>query len=335
MAIVAPTYICAKSPSKPLIKITKTSNFALPLDCVIGEDCWVMNYIDMGVDDGKNTDPACQYRTYKNHKGTDIAILDEKTMLSGVNVIAPLGGTVTKMRDGEEDIWATDEQLEVIKSKRKECGNAVMIDHGNNLETIYCHMKKNSISVKPNQKIKTGDVIGQVGLSGFTQFPHLHFGIIKDGKIIDPFTGQNNTAPCGKKIKSLWNKETNISYQPFTIQATGFLNDIPDLQKLEKDGTQPSQLPQDSNILAFWVTIFGAREGDKITLEILDPNGKIFGKREITQDATRARQFYYTGRKTDKNRLIEGVYTGQTTIKREYKGQIISDTKSSAVLIIK
>jgi hypothetical protein len=320
---------------RPLIQIKKTPHFNLPLDCTLGENCWVMNYVDMGADDGKNIDPACQSRTYDAHKGTDIAILDENTMQNGVNVIAPLDGTVTKIRDGEEDLWATDDRLEEIKAKRKECGNAVMIDHGNNVETIYCHMKKNSIAVKPNQKIKAGDIIGQVGLSGLTQFPHLHFGIIKEGKIIDPFTGQNNTAPCGKKIESLWNEKLNASYQPFILHNAGFLNDIPNLSQIEKNGKSSSQIPQESNLLTFWSTLFGVREGDRITLEILDPNGKTFGRREITQDTTRARQFYYTGRKTDKNRLIEGVYTGSITIEREYKGQTLKDTKSSAVLIIK
>jgi hypothetical protein len=319
--------------SKPLITIKKTPHFNLPLDCVLGEDCWVMNYVDMGVEDGKSLDPACLNRTYENHKGTDIAILDEKIMEEGVNVIAPLDGIITKIRDGEDDLWANDVELEAIKAQRKECGNAVMIDHGNEVETIYCHMKKGSIKVKPNQKIKSGDIIGQIGLSGLTQFPHLHFGIVQEGKILDPFTGQNNLNSCGKKIGSLWNKELDIQYQPFVMHNAGFLNDIPDLNKLEKDGELKTHFSQNSDLLTYWAIILGAQEGDKITLEILDPNGKIFGKREIIQEVTRARQFYYTGRKTDKNSLIEGVYTAKVKIEREYKGQIISDKKSSVVLI--
>ena len=326
--------LMAQNNAKPLIQIKKHKVFALPVDCTIGEDCWVMNYVDIKPDDGLQTDPACLSRTYDGHKGTDIAILDEKTMRDGVNVLAPLDGTVTKIRDGEEDRWPDETELEKTKAARKECGNAIMIDHGDNLQSIYCHLKKSSITVKPNQKVKQGEIIAQIGLSGMTEFPHLHFGITQDNKIIDPFTGQDNNGQCGKKIKSLWDTDLEISYQPFTIQNLGFSNDLPDLNFIEKDGEPLGEIKQNSDLLAFWVTFFGVREGDKITLEIKDPNGKVFARREIIQDKTRARQFYYTGLKTSRNPLREGAYTGEARIEREYKGQMLKDEKFTAVLVI-
>lgn len=319
--------------SKPLIKITKTPSFGLPIDCELGEDCWVMNYVDMGPEDGKATDPACLSRTYDAHKGTDFMILDEEAMNTGVNVIAPLAGTITRIRDGAPDQWSTDAQLGQIKAARQECGNAILIDHGDDIQTIYCHLKKGSITVKENAEVSKGDKIAEVGLSGLTQFPHLHFGMIKNNKIIDPFTGQDNTQKCGKRQSVLWDKDTEISYQPFVIQNLGFSNDIPALDVIEKNGSSLGQINILSDILTFWVTLFGVQEGDKITLEIKDPNGKIFATREITQDKTRARQFYYTGRRTTKTPLIEGVYTGEITIERLHKGQTITDTKFTATLI--
>lgn len=294
-----------------------------------------MNYVDMGPDDDKKTDPACLNRTYDGHKGTDFMILDEKSMEKGVNVITPLAGTVTRIRDGEPDQWSTDEQLKEIKNQRKECGNAILVDHGDDLQTIYCHLKNGSVQVKPNQEVGQGDVLAQVGLSGLTQFPHLHFGIIKENQIIDPFTGQNNTQECGKKRGTLWNSDLEITYQPFVIQNLGFSTDIPALDTIEKDGSSPSEISLDSNILTFWVTLFGVQEGDDITLEIKDPNGKTFAKREVIQDKERTRQFYYAGRRTTKTPLIEGVYTGEITIKRNYKNQIIEDQKFSAILVTK
>ena len=49
--------------------------FVLPIDCLPGRTCWVMNYPDM--DPGpRAADPACGPRTYDGHKGTDIAIRD-------------------------------------------------------------------------------------------------------------------------------------------------------------------------------------------------------------------------------------------------------------------
>jgi hypothetical protein len=319
--------------AKPLIQIKKTQTFALPLDCTPGTDCWVMNYVDMKPDDQENTDPACLSRTYDSHKGTDFAISGGKTMENGVNVLVPLDGTILKVRDGEPDQWASAEQLDAIKAARKECGNAVIIDHGDKTETVYCHMKRGSIVVKPNQKVKQGDVIGQVGLSGLTEFPHLHFGIIKEGKIIDPFTGQDNMQPCGKMKSPLWNKNLELSYTPFVIQNLGFANDIPDLFSIEQNEDSATNIPLNSELLTFWAVLFGVREGDEIVLEIKDPNGKVFARRAITQDSNRARQFYYTGLKTVRNPLTEGAYTGQVFIKRNYKGQILKEEKFSAILV--
>jgi hypothetical protein len=317
-----------------LLKVDNTPDFHLPIDCTIGENCWIMNYVDMGVDDGAYTDPACYNRTYENHKGTDFALLDGVTMEQGVNVIAPMDGTVKKVRDGQKDMWPTKEQLDDIREKRIECGNAILIDHGNDLKTIYCHLKQDSIIVSPGQKVSTGDVLGQVGLSGLTEFPHLHFGITRDKKVIDPFTGYSNTDKCGRRKKSLWHKDVDLSYQPIAIQSVGFHNNIPELLKLERENTTQNEIAPNAKLLTFSTILLGVRAGDEITLEIRDPNGKIFAENKIFQQKTRAQQFYYTGKKMRSDRLIEGAYTGQVKIKRILKnGKTITRDKISSVLV--
>ncbi len=334
LILVLMTASFSQAQDKPLIKIEKTPQFALPIECSIGKDCWVMNYVDIGPNDGKKTDIACQSRTYNGHKGTDIALADEITMKNGVNVLAAIDGTIKKIRDGEPDRWATSIELSQTKEDRKECGNAILIDHGNGLQSLYCHLKKNSIRVKTDQKIKKGAVIAQVGMSGLTQFPHLHFGVIWEGAIIDPFTGQSNTGTCGVQKKHLWKKDLVFTYQPLSIYAAGFSNIVPELGKIDNNSKPPLSLPKNSELLAFWVNIFGVRQGDKITLEIKDSQGKIFAKREIEQPANRARQFYFTGRKLNGNSLKEGVYTAYVKISRQMgDGKIQSWDKTSTVLI--
>lgn len=317
-------------------KISKSIGFSLPIDCQIGENCWVMNYVDFIPNDNKQSDPACLGRTYNGHRGTDFAILDEKTMKNGVNVITPLDGTVTKIRNGEPDQWSTQEQLDEIKRARKECGNAVLINHGNSVQTIYCHMKNNSITVKLNQAVKAGDKIGEVGLSGLTEFPHLHFGVLKGDEIIDPFTGRNNLKACDGSKKSLWKKEIGLTYQPFTIQSLGFSDEIPELKKLDRNSTPKQIISTNTKIFTFWATLFGVRENDLIILEIKDPNGKIFASNEIKQDKIRAKQFYYIGKDLKNKRLAEGAYTGHIKIMRENKnGKSISKDKIISILITK
>ena len=63
-------------------------------------------------------------------------------------------------------------------------GNCIMIDHGNGYVTLYGHL--NYIGVSNGQTVSQGSVIGQVGSTGASTGPHLHFEVLKNGSRIDP-----------------------------------------------------------------------------------------------------------------------------------------------------
>ena len=63
-------------------------------------------------------------------------------------------------------------------------GNAVVIDHGCGLQTLYGHMS--SISVKPGDAVKRGQVIGRSGETGLAGGDHLHFTVLLDGIPVNP-----------------------------------------------------------------------------------------------------------------------------------------------------
>lgn len=66
-------------------------------------------------------------------------------------------------------------------------GNAVIISHGNNEETHYYHLRAgDGIMVKKGQKVSKGQQIGRVGTTGASTGFHLHFGIKKGDKFVDP-----------------------------------------------------------------------------------------------------------------------------------------------------
>jgi murein DD-endopeptidase MepM/ murein hydrolase activator NlpD len=299
-------------------------SFSFPVDCELETNCWIVKYVDVDTKIGSAKDYQCGDHTHDEHKGVDIGLKDLVEMENGVFVKAAETGTVLRIREDIDDFMPNDEDIKKIQRSNISCGNGVYIDHGEGWQTIYCHLKKDSVRVKPGEKVRRGEKIAKIGHSGLTEFPHLHFGVFYNGITIDPFTGAEDSKGCGIKEKSLW-RSHKISkvYQAPAIMSAGFTTSLPNYQSIRIDSYSPSEIKKLSDALYFWFSYYGAQKNDFIKLEIFNPDGSLLVKHNQIQEKSRPRQFYYVGKKINPKTMKNGLYSGKVTITR------ISDNKKT------
>jgi murein DD-endopeptidase MepM/ murein hydrolase activator NlpD len=107
-------------------------------------------------------------------------ILHEYRPHFGVDLVAKYGEPVKSVADGTviSAGWAG------------ELGNCIRIQHEHQLVSMYGHLSKISPDVKPGSSVHMGQFIGNVGSTGLSTGPHLHFGMEKDGVWVNPLTEQ-------------------------------------------------------------------------------------------------------------------------------------------------
>lgn len=98
-----------------------------------------------------------------------------ETQHDGFDIIAAEGSRVSVTADGIV--------IEVSRS-RKGLGNVVTVDHENGYVTRYAHLS--DIFVSRGQRLRRGDRVGNVGISGSAFAPHLHYEVLRNGIPVDP-----------------------------------------------------------------------------------------------------------------------------------------------------
>ena len=95
----------------------------------------------------------------------------------GIDIMAGYGGTIVAAAPGVVSKVVYDDGW----------GQYVMIDHGSGVSTLYAHMIAGSPTVSAGQVVNAGDMIGQVGDTGYVTVAHLHFETWIDGTRVDPY----------------------------------------------------------------------------------------------------------------------------------------------------
>jgi murein DD-endopeptidase MepM/ murein hydrolase activator NlpD len=123
-------------------------------------------------------------------------VLKRKKLHNGVDFAASVGTPV----------WACSDGVVTIAGKKGANGNLVGIDHGEGLHSYYAHLLRFAKGIRSGVKVKQRQVIGYVGNTGRSTGPHLHFGLKKGSKFIDPL--KYKVRP-GRPIEAKYRKKLN------------------------------------------------------------------------------------------------------------------------------
>jgi len=215
--------------------ISSAGPLTWPIGCIPGMDCagssYYVGYPDIGAT-GKAFN--CGAPGYTGHTGTDVVV---SSIEAGVPVYAAADGEVLWVAGGRFDHCpntdepdcrtalspqsagntgriSEDADANGFCSVKEGCfswgfdaGNYVLVGHRGLPDvsaTLYAHLRTGSLAVMAGQRVKKGQKLGEVGSSGASLLPHLHFGVFAKteggNRLTDPWAGQ-----CGPNIgAALW-----------------------------------------------------------------------------------------------------------------------------------
>jgi hypothetical protein len=234
------------------------TTFAAPIEGAPMADVFYGAYMDHDPAAGAQ-DWSCGAKSYDGHGGVDILLRNFRVQDQGVRVIAAAGGTVIGTGDGHPDRNTTWDVAGY--------GNYVQISHPGGLTTIYGHLRRGSVAVTQGQKVETGALLGLVGSSGKSNWPHLHFEVRRSGAAVDPFAGG-----CSEQ-ESLWTNQ--LAYQDaFMVTDAGLTDQPVTLAALLERPPTLSAFPLNAAGFRFWIQTANQRAAT-VRFELHAPGGAL------------------------------------------------------------
>ena len=231
----------------------------------------VSGYIDHDVASGSLLDYACGARTYDrnngyNHDGVDISswpypwsVMDA----DGLDVIAAADGAIVSKTGDQPDRSCTiDTQA---------TWNFILLAHNDGRHSLYGHLKRDSLTSKAvGDTVTAGEYLGQVGSSGVSSGPHLHFQLLDANFAnIEPYAGA-----CGS-AESAWRWQPEYNRPRVNAVLTG--SGAPQIGQCDGSEFPRSEvefLPGDAVFVSGYFVNQPA--GQPAILELIQPDGSLW-----------------------------------------------------------
>ncbi len=104
---------------------------------------------------------------------------------NGVDYGAPTGAPVVSVSNGTVSFagWTSGG------------GRTVRVRHSSGYESEYMHLSAIAAGIRPGTRVGQGELVGLVGQTGLVSGPHLHYGLRRDGRYVNPITEHQNLPP--------------------------------------------------------------------------------------------------------------------------------------------
>ena len=294
----------------------------------------ITNYVDVDPSSGI-LDYNGGSASYDGHRAWDIGPGLFREMDLGVELYAAAAGTVTAVHDGEYD-----RQTDGFAISPRPPANYVIINHGSGWETIYWHLRRDSLQVEVGQTVNAGDFLGYMGSSGVSTAIHLHFGVRHNGRTVEP--AFDAAAYFKDPIRYVGDAPT--------VYQSGVTNYVPSAHGQER----PSDVEifnQSSGQTAYaWARFSGLRNGDLLQYLWTKPDDSVYAtsSHTIPQDyasswwwfsrtlptmpdlGTWKVQFLVNGAKLSED-TFEVTGAGAPEIRMEHGGELILDDRYTPI----
>ena len=115
-----------------------------------------------------------QGHVIKNYGNIQDSVTQIESFHNGIDIKGESGDPVKAALDGKV----------IARGFNSSYGNYIILEHSGNYRSLYAHLEKST--AQKNDRVRQGDIIGELGMTGYTRIPHLHFSLFKGKKSIDP-----------------------------------------------------------------------------------------------------------------------------------------------------